>query len=416
MTTENDNGAASAGIVGRMKRLLSRDAGGKSTGTAPPSPGHALLESGRRQEALVYFMKQPADTRTLSEIFNLGVDFEREGEFRHAAAAYRHILRHDPAFENAAARVAYCESMVGPKPAAEPPSAWHTEEPAPASAGGGSGVMLGPYAVEKELGRGAMGVVYLARHPETGRRVAVKTLALYEKFEDDEIDEVKARLFQEAKTAGRLSHPNIVSILDAGEALDLAYVVMEYVAGHDLKQHTREGSLLSLPEVLKIAAQAAQALDYAHDRSVVHRDIKPANILFEPVAGQVKLTDFGIARMIASGKTRSGEVLGTPSYMSPEQLAGKDVDGRSDLFSLGVTVYELCTGKLPFHGESIADVMTRITSEPHTDLLSVRPDLPSDLKSIIDKSLQKSADQRYSRGADMAGDLMNCAASLSSQG
>lgn len=396
-------------FVGRLKRLFSPGAGQAPAAPDPHERGRALLDSGQAKAALFHFMKLPADPRTLAVIFNIGVDFERSGAFEDAAAAYRHVLRQDPAFADAGHRLAHCRAMLE---AAEP-----APEPAPpegpaAPAGFASSVMLGPYEVERQLGKGAMGVVYLARDPKSGQQVAVKTMALAEKFEDDQIDEVKLRLFREAKTAGRLNHPNIVSILDAGEALDLAYIAMEFVPGHDLKKYTRENTLLPVPRVLEIAIQAAQALDYAHQQGVVHRDIKPANILFEPDGGRVKITDFGIARMTVSGKTKSGEVLGTPSYMSPEQLAGQDVDGRSDLFSLGVTLFELCTGKLPFDGDNMGEMMSRIASVPHEDILAVRPDLPECLKSIIDTALKKSAGERYPRGADMARDLVNCAASL----
>lgn len=411
VTSRAEKAGKPAGLVGRLKRLFSpadREAAAKPD---PHERGRALLESGRAKDALTYFMRLPGEPRTLAVIFNLGVDFERSGGFEHAAAAYRHILRHDPDFGDAGTRLVHCRSML--RPASGHPDPGPSEVAGAGPAGFDPSVMLGPYRVEKQLGKGAMGVVYLARNPGNGRPVAVKTLALAEKFEADQIDEVKARLFREAKTAGRLSHPNIVSILDAGEAHDLAYIVMEYVAGHDLKKYTPQDALLPLPKVFEIIIQAARALDYAHEQGVVHRDIKPANILFEPGAGKVKITDFGIARMTVSGKTKSGEVLGTPSYMSPEQLAGKEVDGRSDLFSLGVTLYELCTGKLPFHGDNIGEVMCHIASQPHADILSVRPDLPGCLKSIIDTALEKSADDRYSRGADMAGDLMNCAAPLS---
>lgn len=412
MTLGTEKSDKSTGLAGRLKRLFSAAESQSESDSDPHSAGHALVESGRAKDALLHFMKLPTDARTLAVIFNLGVDFEQLSEFEHAAAAYRHILRHDPDFPNVDARLAHCRSMLGPR-SEMAPSGYPPEPPPLPPSAAGPQVMLGPYEVERELGKGAMGVVYAARNPNDGRRVAVKTMALFEKFEEDQVDEVKARLFREAKTAGRLSHPNIVSILDAGEAQDLAYIVMELVHGHDLTKYTRNDALLPLPMLFKIIAQAARALDYAHAQGVVHRDIKPANILLEPDAGEVKLTDFGIARMTVSGKTKSGEVLGTPSYMSPEQLAGMEVDGRSDLFSLGITFYELCTGRLPFHGDSIGEVMSRIATEPHSDILSVRSDLPSCLTSIIDKALKKSAADRYTSGADMAEDLMNCANSLS---
>jgi serine/threonine-protein kinase len=270
--------------------------------------------------------------------------------------------------------------------------------------------MLGRYQVEKELGKGAMGVVYLGKDPKINRTVAIKTMALSQEFEADEIDEVKERFFREAETAGRLNHPNIVTIFDAGEEHDLAYIAMEFLRGKDLAGFTKQGTLLPVPKVLDIIIKSAEALDYAHGQNVVHRDIKPANIMYEPDSGNVKLTDFGIARITDSSKTKTGMVLGTPSYMSPEQLQGKKVDGRSDLFSLGVMMYQLLTGKLPFTGDSMTTLMWNISREPHTDILAVRPELPPCMKAIIDKALHKSANERYARGAQMVQDIRACAA------
>ena len=185
------------------------------------------------------------------------------------------------------------------------------------------------------------------------------------------LDEVKERFFREAETAGRLNHPNIVTIYDAGEEHDLAYISMEFLKGKDLAPHTKADNLLPTKKVVDIIAKVAEALDYAHEQNVVHRDIKPANIMYEPETGVVKVTDFGIARITDSSKTKTGMVLGTPSYMSPEQLAGKKVDGRSDLFSLGVMLYQLSTGQLPFTGESMASLMYKIANEPHMSALAV---------------------------------------------
>jgi serine/threonine-protein kinase len=164
--------------------------------------------------------------------------------------------------------------------------------------------------------------------------------------------------------------------------------------------------------VLDIGARVADALDYAHRNQVVHRDVKPANIMYESATGQVKVTDFGIARITDSSKTKTGMVLGTPSYMSPEQLAGKKIDGRSDLFSLGVTLYQLSCGHLPFDGESMAQLMYRIANEPHGDIRDIRPDVPECLAVIVDRALVKDVERRYQTGAEMAQDLRACLASI----
>jgi len=270
--------------------------------------------------------------------------------------------------------------------------------------------MLGRYEIEKELGKGAMGVVYFGKDPKIGRTVAIKTLALSEEFEADELQDVKVRFFREAETAGRLNHPNIVSIYDAGEEHDLAYIAMEFLKGKDLVPYTRPGNLLPLPKVMNIIASVADALYYAHSQNVVHRDIKPANIMYDPETDTVKVTDFGIARITDSSKTKTGLVLGTPSFMSPEQLAGQKIEGRSDLFSLGASLYQLACGKLPFVGDSLAQLMYRIANEPHIDILSVKADLPACLVAIINRSMAKRIEDRYASGAEMAEALRRCAA------
>jgi eukaryotic-like serine/threonine-protein kinase len=203
-----------------------------------------------------------------------------------------------------------------------------------------------------------------------------------------------------------------VTIYDAGEEHDLAYIAMEFLQGHDLARYTKADALLPLATVMGIIFKAAMALDYAHKNNVVHRDIKPANIMYEPGSKQVKLTDFGIARITDSSKTKTGMVLGTPSYMSPEQLSGKKVDGRSDLFSLGVMFYQMVTGKLPFHGDSMATLMYKIANEAHTEINDLRPDLAQQrpcVSAIINKALVKDPDKRYQTGGDMARDIQRCA-------
>jgi serine/threonine-protein kinase len=205
-------------------------------------------------------------------------------------------------------------------------------------------------------------------------------------------------------------------MFDAGEEHDLAYIAMEFLKGKDLVPYTKPDQLMPLPRVLSIVARVADALSYAHENHVVHRDIKPANIMYEPESDQVKVTDFGIARITDSSKTKTGMVLGTPSYMSPEQLAGKKIDGRSDLFSLGVTLYQMVCGKLPFEGDSMAQLMFKIANEPHPDIRSMSADLPESLVAIIDKVLTKDPDQRYQTGAEFAQDIRTCLAMMGSAG
>jgi serine/threonine-protein kinase len=274
--------------------------------------------------------------------------------------------------------------------------------------------MLGRYQIEKELGRGAMGMVYLGKDPKIGRTVAIKTMALSQEFDASEVDEVKSRFFREAETAGKLAHPNIVTIYDAGDEHDLAYIAMEFIKGHDLVRYVKPDGLMPVKNVLRLIADAADALDYAHLQNVVHRDIKPANLMLLTDEGKIKVTDFGVARLTDTSKTKTGTVLGTPSYMSPEQLSGKRVDGRSDLFSLGVTLYQLLTGSLPFIADSMTSLMYRIANEPHAAPTSLRADLPACADLVLDKALQKDAEMRYQRGSEMARDLRACLAQMPS--
>ncbi|CAB1368573.1 CHASE2 domain-containing serine/threonine-protein kinase [Denitratisoma oestradiolicum] len=371
--------------------------------------GLAFQGQGQLDMAFDKFRKCPPDNQLMENLYNLALDFERKRQFNKAEAVFRYMSDYDPKFRDLEQRLARAKQM--------------SETVILGGGGGRSNAstmildggtvekpMLGRYQIEKELGKGAMGVVYLGRDPKINRVVAIKTMALSQEFEEDELVEVKERFFREAETAGRLNHPNIVTMYDAGEEHDLAYIAMEFLKGKDLVPYTKVANLLPLPQVMSIVARVAEALSYAHGNSVVHRDIKPANVMYEPESDSVKVTDFGIARITDSSKTKTGMVLGTPSYMSPEQLGGKKIDGRSDLFSLGVTLYQLASGKLPFEGDSMAQLMFKIANEPHPDIRTVRPDLPECLVAVIDRALVKDADQRYQTGAEMAADLKSCIA------
>jgi len=255
------------------------------------------------------------------------------------------------------------------------------------------------------LGQGAMGAVYLCSHPGTGQEVAVKTMALGDEFHGAELDEARTRFLREAELAGHLQHPDIVSILDSGEAGGVAYIVMDVVQGQDLSQFTQPDRVLPVPEVLHIVARVADALAYAHSRGVTHRDIKPANIMLDLATQGVKVMDFGVARLDNASRTRTGVVLGTPTFMSPEQLAGLPVDGRSDIYSLGVTLFQLVTGQLPYPNGSLAMLMRAIGQEPAPPLAGIRPDLPPALGDILALCLQKHPATRYTSGLQLAEDL-----------
>jgi len=271
--------------------------------------------------------------------------------------------------------------------------------------------MLGRYKVLKELGRGAMGLVYLGKDPTIQRFVAIKTMRLDHIDNDGKLQAVKAQFFREAESTGRLSHPNIVTIYDAGEEADLGYIAMELIEGAPLKQWARKPNLMPVNEVLLTVATVADALDYAHQQGVVHRDIKPANIMLTKDR-VVKVMDFGIAKMASSSKSHTDIVLGTPTYMSPEQIAGKKVDGRSDIFSLGVVLFELLTGQLPFSADNLSAVLFSIAHHPHPAIQTLRPDLPPMVQEIVDRALQKELPHRYRRAEEFACELRACLQSL----
>lgn len=279
------------------------------------------------------------------------------------------------------------------------------------SAPNGPPAMLGRYKVLKELGRGSMGVVYLGKDPTIQRFVAIKTMQLNEIDDADKLQEVKARFFREAESTGRLSHPNIVTIFDAGEEQDLGYIAMELLQGTTLKEWSRKPNLIPFPKVLSILATVAEAMDYAHQQGVVHRDIKPANIMITN-DDIVKIMDFGIAKMATSSKTQTNIVMGTPTYMSPEQIAGKKVDGRSDIFSLGVVMFELLTGRPPFLADNVSALLFAIAHNPHPSLKAIRPDMPPLLKTILDRALHKDPVHRYRRAGEFARELRSCIAGL----
>ena len=372
--------------------------------------GLAFQGQGQLDMAFDKFRKVPLDDSLMEVMYNLGLDFERKRQFNKAESVFKYMSGFNANFRDLPQRLNQAREMA--ETVILGGGARGNASTLVLGKAGMSKPMLGRYEIEKELGKGAMGVVYCGKDPKIGRVVAIKTVALSQEFETDELEDAKRRFFREAETAGRLNHPNIVAIYDAGEEHDLAYIAMEFLKGKDMGTYARPGHLLPLNKVISIIARVADALDYAHKQNVVHRDIKPANIMYDPETDTPKVTDFGIARITDSSKTKTGMVLGTPSFMSPEQLAGKKIEGSSDLFSLGVSLYQLACGKLPFEGDSMAELMYRIANEPPTDVLSVNPDLPPCLAEIIGKMLAKKSEDRYGDGAQVAEALRLCAASL----
>ncbi|MDQ6957523.1 MAG: serine/threonine-protein kinase [Mariprofundaceae bacterium] len=366
--------------------------------------GLSFQSQGMLDMAFDKFRKCSVTDDVLSTLYNLALDFERKRQFNKATSVYEYMVENEPNYKDVQARLERTKS------------AGDTMIFGSSTTGGGMSSLLitggakptlGRYEISKELGKGAMGTVYQGRDPKINRDVAIKTMALSQEFEADELQEVKDRFFREAETAGRLNHPNIVTIYDAGEEHDLAYIAMELLSGTDLSPFTKPDKLVPSIAALKISGKVAEALHYAHAQGVVHRDIKPANIMLLKNK-TVKVTDFGIARITASSKTKTGVVLGTPSYMSPEQLSGKHVDGRSDLFSLGAMLYEMLTGVRPFRGDSMATLMFQIANEPHPDIREHKPDLPENVAILINKLLAKEAEARFATGMEVVHEIIGC--------
>ncbi|MDH4215692.1 MAG: serine/threonine protein kinase [Gallionella sp.] len=265
---------------------------------------------------------------------------------------------------------------------------------------------LGRYEVVGELGQGAMGIVYKAIDPLIDRVVAIKTINLGLAL--DEKEEYEGRFYQEAKAAGRLNHQNIVTIYDVGKSGDVAYIAMEFLQGRELRDIMNDAGVLPVGQALDIAAQVAQGLSYAHEHEIVHRDIKPSNIMVVR-DGHVKITDFGIARMASSSvRTQTGMVLGSPKYMSPEQVMGKALDQRSDIFSLGVMLYEMLTGHPPFDGENVNAIMYQTVNTVPASPSTLNHVVPEMANFIVAKALSKGLDDRYQNARDFAVDLRAC--------
>jgi len=366
--------------------------------------GLSFQQQGMLDLALEKFRKIPIEEEGAKELlYNVGLDFERKRQFSKALSTYKLIIEDGQNFKDLDERI---------------PKLKGAEATMIFGAGGGghpgdigatltdmdTKPTLGRYEIVGELGRGAMGVVYKGEDPKIHRTVAIKTVRLTD-FDEEMVDEMKERFFREAESAGLMTHPNIVTIYDCGDEHDLAYIAMEFLNGEDLEEYTKQEKLFPLRETLSIVSNVAEALDYAHEKGIVHRDIKPANIMRLTETKDVKVTDFGIARITASSKTKTGVVLGTPSYMSPEQVAGKKVDGRSDIFSLGVVLFEMLTGQKPFTGEDITSLMYQIARENHPSVRAINPKIPQVVEKIIDKALEKDMEKRYQRAGHMAGHL-----------
>ncbi len=361
--------------------------------------GLTLQSQGLFDLAFEKFRKVPLDDAMKDVVYNLGLDYERKRMANKAIAVYEYILQKDKHFRDLKERIPKLKKVIGS-----------------VALGGYDGKKtdriiisddteirptVGRYEVISELGQGAMGIVYKARDPKIDRLLAIKTIRFSDEFEETRLKEIKDRFYREARISGQLSHPSIVAVYDVGEDYDLSYLVMEFLIGENLQKYCKKENLLSLRRILNILAQTADALDYAHRHEVIHRDVKPANIMLLE-NDKIKVTDFGIAKAVSDSKTKSGIVLGTPNYMSPEQINGHDLDGRSDIFSLGVVFFELLTGQLPFGGSSLANLFYKITHGKHPSPRQFNPRVPTPVEQILDKALEKTPDKRFQSAGELA--------------
>jgi eukaryotic-like serine/threonine-protein kinase len=403
-----------------MRRASGRSEQAKNASAASlRTLGQTFQHQGQLDLAFETYRRCPLDPATMELLYLLGNDFEKRRQGQKASNVYSYIAARDPNYRDLRARRARLKEQPLTRsvaPTAPPPNRPELQtQPSdpdmayPAPRHVRATRTLGRYEIERELGKGAMGTVYLGRDPKINRVVAIKAIPLAEEFEENDLQEARARFFREAEMAGRLNHPAIVTVYDAGEDQGLAYIAMEYLRGTHLSTFTEPARLLPFKNTMLLVARMADALYYAHRQNVVHRDIKPANIMFNPDTDELKITDFGIARLTDTSRTKTGIVLGTPSFMSPEQLEGRPLDGRSDQFALGVSLYQLLCGQLPFRAESMPRLMQKIATEPHASVRLVRPELPECIDAIIGRALAKSADDRYPHCGEMANALRACA-------
>jgi serine/threonine-protein kinase len=364
------------------------------------SLGLALQGQGMLDMAFEKFLKCPVKDKAVQKLlYNLGLDFERKRMTNKALSVYRHIMKAG-SFKDVNERI---KKLISLDNTLAMTGAAAKKETSLLLQNAATKPTLGRYEILQELGQGAMGIVYLGKDPSINREVAIKTIT-YADIAEDELSDVKERFFREAEAAGKLSHPNIVTIYDMGEDHDMAYIAMELLKGKELTHYCQKGNLLPLKRVLKMVSSVAEALGYAHSQEVVHRDIKPANIILLD-DDQVKVADFGIARVISSSKTQTGVIFGTPRYMSPEQVAGKKVDGRSDLFSLGVVFYELLTGDRPFKGDSMTSLLYAVSNTEYVPLDEIAPKIPACCVEIVERLLAKGISKRYQTASQVIRDV-----------
>ncbi|MDH3978813.1 MAG: serine/threonine-protein kinase, partial [Gammaproteobacteria bacterium] len=386
------------------------------TATAPATP---LSNEQELDLEFSVLRQQPPTDETKKRLYNIAMAHGKKREFAKAERVLAHIYSLDPDFHDVRKKLEALSGALKKSEAEKVDVPAEKKDHLPASQmlskkKPDAKRTLGRYIIEKVIGKGAMATVYLGLDPKINRQVAIKTIALAEEFSDEDLQAAKDQFLREAESAGRLNHPSIITIFDTGEDHNVAYLAMEYFPGKALNTFTSKTNLLPVKWVLELMARGAEALHYAHGQGVVHRDIKPANLMYDAPSDEFRITDFGIARLTDTSRTKTGIILGTPSYMSPEQLVASNVTGSSDLYSLGVTMYQLLTGTTPFRSDSIPQLMDKIIHDKHTPLSKVRDDLPAELDVIMGKILAKKPEDRYQNGRAMALALRDCSNRLES--
>lgn len=362
--------------------------------------GKQLLRQGQPEEALEVLADCPPDEVTLELQYDVAIQQERKRQYDKAAATFRQIVSQRRQYRDAAKRLTALESLAE-EAAGGVTTNFDSTRTLVMPEQSVSKPTLGRYEIEREIGRGAMGVVYLGKDPKIARTVAIKTLS-YQAFEASELANLKERFFREAEAAGRLSHPSIVTVYDVGEEADLAFIAMDYAQGKPLSDFGKPDRLLPLTTVLNIVARVADALDYAHGQRIIHRDIKPGNIIYNPANGDIKITDFGIAKISDDSRTRTGSVMGSPLYMSPEQLKGQKITAASDTYSLGVTLYKLVTGETPYQGDTLAALTYQILNKRPRSAREFNKELPNGVVRLINKAIQSDPEKRFASAGTMA--------------
>ncbi len=358
--------------------------------------GLDFQSQGLLDQAFDKFRRLPVDNEVKGLIYALGLEYERKRMIEKALTTYEYIEKWGPYrdLDERIPRLKLDGISTGDSYGDDSGMAIITDQNVVKRSS------IGRYQIIEELGEGSMGKVYKALDPKINRMLAVKTIRLSDEFEEEVVQEIKKRFSQEAEIVGKLSHPAIGTIYDVGEEGELIYMAMEFVEGVSIEQYTTKDNLLPFRKTLKVIADVAEALDFAHKADVIHRDIKPANIMLLE-NGNVKVTDFGIAKAITSSRTKTGVILGTPNYMSPEQIMGQRIDLQSDIFSLGILFFQLLTGELPFQGESLSGLLYQITQVKHVSVQTYDPRIPKICDQILDKALAKKPLDRFKSAMEM---------------